>query len=52
MQPKCDISEPEVSFDIKVEDVEKVLGKNYNEKGSADKAVKRLKQILDKMKDE
>lgn len=50
MIPKREINEREATFDIRIEDVEKVLNKNYKESGSADRAVAKLKKILDDMK--
>lgn len=47
MNPKCETSQREESFNIKLEDVEKLLSKNYKTPGSADKAIGRLKKILD-----
>ena len=51
MIPKCVLAERETSFDVKIEDVEAALEKNYTERGSADKAIGRLKKILDELKE-
>ena len=51
MIPKCILAQRETSFDVAIEDVETVLEKNYTEHGSADKAVSRLKKILDELKE-
>lgn len=51
MIPRCEVSEREVSLNVKIKDVEKVLDKDYFVCGSADKALNKLKRILDELKD-
>ncbi len=50
MIPKLITPEREHSYDIKIEDVEKILSKNYNEQGSAQRATEKLKKLLDSLK--
>ncbi|MCH5163723.1 MAG: hypothetical protein J1F36_01760 [Clostridiales bacterium] len=52
MIPKCVLAQREVSFDVAIEDVEATLEKDFIEQGSADKAVSRLRKILDELKEE
>lgn len=42
----------ELSFDIKIEDIEKILDKDFTAKGSAERAYEMLKKILAENKDE
>ncbi len=46
MIPKLIKSETEKSFDVKIEDVEKVLSENYYKEGSAQKSLEILKSLL------
>ncbi len=50
MIPKLITPEREQSYDIKIEDVEKILSKNYMESGSAQRAAEKLKKLLDSIK--
>ncbi|MBR2967553.1 MAG: hypothetical protein IKC35_02090 [Clostridia bacterium] len=50
MKPQFDKWEAEKHYDIKIEDVEKVLDKSYYEQGSAQKATAKLKELLDSLK--
>lgn len=52
MKPNFVKWESEKSYDIKIEDVEKVLDKNYYEQGSAQRATEKLIQLLDSLRDE
>lgn len=47
MIPKRITSEPEMPCEVKIEDIIKVLDTDYKESGSADKAIKKLQQLLD-----
>ncbi len=40
----------EQSFDIKIEDIEKILDKDFTQKGSVKNALEKLKRILDQSK--
>ncbi len=50
MIPKLIMPKRERSYDIKIEDVEKILSKNYTEEGSAQRAAEKLKKLLDGIK--
>lgn len=39
-------AEKEQSFDIKIEDIEKILDKDFTQKGSAQSALDKLRQLL------
>lgn len=41
-----EINEPEESFDVDIREVEKILEKDYGEKGGAAKAIEKLKREL------
>lgn len=47
MIPKLITTEREKSYDVKIEDIEKILSKNFTEKGSAQRAAEKLKKLLD-----
>lgn len=44
--------EREERSNIKIEDIEKILDKNFLEKGSADKAIDKIKTILQNLQHE
>lgn len=47
MKPICILREREQSFDLKIEDVEKVLDKDFFQKGSVHDALEKLKKLLE-----
>ena len=50
MIPKCETAAPEQTFECSIDEIEKLLNKNYKKEGSTDKALNKLKQILDGLK--
>ena len=51
MRPERITSRPEVSSDVKIDDVIAVLDKDRREDGSVQKAVDKLKKLLDDNKE-
>lgn len=49
MIPKPIVPEREQTYDVKIEDIEKILSENYTEEGSARRTTEKFKKLLEEL---